>query len=76
MKAPVRLTVNGKNHESSIDTRMVLADFLREELDFTGTHVGCGTGSCGAFVMIVDAIAAAARAMRSSENRESGGRPQ
>ena len=54
MKLPVRLTVNGKDHQLSIDTRMVLADLLREELDLTGTHVGCGTGSCGACTVILD----------------------
>jgi carbon-monoxide dehydrogenase small subunit len=54
MKLPVRLTVNGKDHELLIDTRMVLADLLREELDLTGTHVGCGTGSCGACTVILD----------------------
>jgi carbon-monoxide dehydrogenase small subunit len=54
MKLPVRLTVNGKDHELSIDTRMVLADLLREELDLTGTHVGCGTGSCGACTVMLD----------------------
>jgi len=54
MKIPVRLTVNGRDHEVSIDTRMVLADLLREELDLTGTHVGCGTGSCGACTVILD----------------------
>jgi aerobic carbon-monoxide dehydrogenase small subunit len=54
MKIPVRLTVNGQHHEISIDTRMVLADLLREELDLTGTHVGCGTGSCGACTVMLD----------------------
>ncbi len=54
MKIPIEVTVNGKRREVAIDTRMVLADFLREELDLTGTHVGCGTGSCGACTVLVD----------------------
>ena len=54
MKLPIRLTVNEKVHELSIDTRMVLADLLREQLDLTGTHVGCGTGSCGACTVMLD----------------------
>ena len=48
MKTPVQVTVNDKRHTVEVDTRMVLADMLRDELRLTGTHVGCGTGSCGA----------------------------
>ncbi len=48
MKVSLSLTVNGEHHELMVDTRMALAHLLREELRLTGTHVGCGTGSCGA----------------------------
>lgn len=48
MKTTIQLKVNGKPCRVEVDTRMVLADMLREELRLTGTHIGCGTGSCGA----------------------------
>lgn len=54
MKVLIRVTVNGHRHERAVDPRMVLADFVREELDLTGTHVGCGTGSCGACTVMLD----------------------
>jgi len=54
MKVPVRVTVNGRKHELLADTRMVLVDLLREELKLTGTHIGCGTGSCGACTVILN----------------------
>lgn len=54
MKIPIEITVNGRRHEVLADTRMVLADFLREELGLTGTHVGCGTGSCGACTVMLE----------------------
>lgn len=43
----VELTVNGKKVVREIEPRMLLADFLREELDLTGTHIGCEHGVCG-----------------------------
>jgi carbon-monoxide dehydrogenase small subunit len=43
----VRLTVNGKSYERWVEARMTLADFLRSELDLTGTHLGCEHGVCG-----------------------------
>ncbi len=48
----VRLTVNGKQYERSAPVRMTLADFLREELDLTGTHLGCEHGVCGACTLL------------------------
>src|ERR1700739_4657414 len=50
----VRLTVNGKAYERRCDVRTLLADFLREELDLTGTHVGCEHGVCGACTVLLD----------------------
>jgi aerobic carbon-monoxide dehydrogenase small subunit len=44
----VRLTVNGRLVEREIAARRSLADFLREDLGLTGTHVGCEHGVCGA----------------------------
>ena len=48
----VKLTVNGKEYESSVEVRKTLADFLREELDLTGTHLGCEHGVCGACTIL------------------------
>ena len=54
MKALVRMTVNGRPCELAVETRAVLAEVLREELRLTGTHIGCGTGSCGACTVMLD----------------------
>ncbi|MEP9377221.1 (2Fe-2S)-binding protein [Aquabacter sp. CN5-332] len=44
----VTLTVNGVEHSESVEARRHLADFLREDLGLTGTHIGCEHGVCGA----------------------------
>ncbi len=54
---PLHLTVNGKDVDSVLDSRISLADFLRHELRLTGTHLGCEQGSCGACTVIVDGVA-------------------
>lgn len=48
----VRLTVNGKEYQRSVEVRMTLADFLRDELNLTGTHLGCEHGVCGACTIL------------------------
>jgi aerobic carbon-monoxide dehydrogenase small subunit len=53
----VRVTVNGRVHESRVEARKTLADFLREDLGLTGTHLGCEHGVCGACTVIVDGAA-------------------
>jgi carbon-monoxide dehydrogenase small subunit len=50
----IRLTVNGRGVEREISARRSLADFLREDLGLTGTHVGCEHGVCGACTVFVD----------------------
>ena len=50
----IALTVNGKKVERDIPSRMTLAEFLREELDLTGTKVGCNRGECGSCTVILD----------------------
>jgi carbon-monoxide dehydrogenase small subunit len=50
----IALTANGKTYEREIETRVNLADFLRHELELTGTHVGCEHGICGACTVLVD----------------------
>ena len=56
--AAVAMTVNGKAVTGDVDPRILLVQFLREELRLTGTHVGCDTSQCGACVVHVDGIAA------------------
>ncbi len=55
-KKHVTLTVNGKLFDRLIDSRMTLAEFLREELDLTGTKVGCNRGECGGCTVILNGI--------------------
>jgi carbon-monoxide dehydrogenase small subunit len=50
----VKLAVNGNEVEREVETRMTLADFLRLELDLTGTHLGCEHGVCGACTVLLD----------------------
>jgi carbon-monoxide dehydrogenase small subunit len=50
----IRLSVNGTPYEREVEARLTLADFLREELDLTGTHLGCEHGVCGACTLLFD----------------------
>jgi carbon-monoxide dehydrogenase small subunit len=50
----IRLTVNGRAVEREVSARRSLADFLREDLGLTGTHVGCEHGVCGACTVLLD----------------------
>lgn len=50
----IELRVNGTARRGDVDPRTSLADFLREELDLTGTHLGCEHGVCGACTILVD----------------------
>jgi carbon-monoxide dehydrogenase small subunit len=50
----IRLTVNGTEHEAEVPARLTLADFLRERLDLTATHLGCEHGVCGACTILLD----------------------
>ena len=58
---PVRaisVTVNGTVHRREVAERKNLADFLRQDLQLTGTHVGCEHGVCGACTVLVDGVSA------------------
>ncbi|MEE8161873.1 MAG: 2Fe-2S iron-sulfur cluster-binding protein, partial [Acidobacteriota bacterium] len=55
-KIPVELTVNGEIYSEMVDVRFSLADFLRERLALTGTHLGCEHGVCGACTVLVDGV--------------------
>lgn len=53
-KIRVSITVNGVEHDRLVEPRTLLVDFLRDELELKGTHVGCEQGVCGACTVIVD----------------------
>ena len=50
----IQLTVNGASRSASTEVRTTLADFLREKLELTGTHLGCEHGVCGACTVLVN----------------------
>jgi len=50
----IRLTVNGRPHELAVEARRTLADMLRHDLGYTGTHLGCEHGICGACTVLLD----------------------
>jgi carbon-monoxide dehydrogenase small subunit len=50
----VQLTVNGQQRSAEVEVRKTLADFLRDDLGLTGTHLGCEHGVCGSCTVIVD----------------------
>jgi aerobic carbon-monoxide dehydrogenase small subunit len=52
----VAITVNGETHEREVDARRLLIHFLRDDLDLTGSHIGCDTGNCGACSVLVDGV--------------------
>jgi carbon-monoxide dehydrogenase small subunit len=53
----IRVTVNGRAYEKTVEARKTLADFLRDDLDLTGTHLGCEHGVCGACTIVMDGAA-------------------
>jgi len=52
----VTATVNGQERSAQVETRLLLAHFLRQTLGLTGTHIGCDTTSCGACTVLVDGV--------------------
>ena len=50
----ISVTVNGTTYEREVEARKLLIHFLRDDLDLTGSHIGCDTGNCGACSVIVD----------------------
>ncbi len=56
----IGVKVNGKLYTREVETRLTLADFLRHELNLTGTHVGCEHGVCGACTVLVGGVSARA----------------
>ena len=54
----ITVTVNGEEIEYDVEARRLLVHFLRDDLDLTGTHVGCDTGNCGACSVIYNGVLA------------------
>jgi aerobic carbon-monoxide dehydrogenase small subunit len=52
----ITVTVNGESYERDVDARRLLIHFLRDDLDLTGSHIGCDTGNCGACSILVDGV--------------------
>ena len=50
----ITMTVNGEEVTREVDSRTLLVHFIREDMDLTGTHIGCDTTSCGACTVLVD----------------------
>jgi len=65
--AQVSMTVNGKTVSGDVEGRTLLADFLRNDLNLTGTHIGCDTSQCGACVVHVNGEAVKACTMFAME---------
>jgi aerobic carbon-monoxide dehydrogenase small subunit len=54
MGQPIRVTINGVEHTSDVEPRLLLVHYLRDTLNLTGTHIGCDTGQCGACTILMD----------------------
>jgi carbon-monoxide dehydrogenase small subunit len=50
----VTMRVNGQEHSAEVEARLLLVHFIRENLDLTGTHIGCDTSNCGACTVLLD----------------------
>jgi 2-furoyl-CoA dehydrogenase 2Fe-2S iron sulfur subunit len=78
----VRVEINGREHEATVEPRMLLSDFIRHEARLTGTHVGCEHGVCGACTVQLDgepvrscllfAVQADGRSLRTVEGMTEG----
>ena len=55
--ASICVRVNGKEHSREVEPRLLLVEFLREDLDLTGTHIGCDTTYCGACTVLLNGAA-------------------
>ena len=83
-KHTVNIEINGSNITREVDSRMLLVHFIREELQMTGTHIGCDTSSCGACTVLMDGrsiksctlftIQAKGKSLTTIEGLESGGK--
>jgi aerobic carbon-monoxide dehydrogenase small subunit len=53
-RVPIRVKVNGRNYQLEVEPRLLLVELLREELNLTGTHIGCDTSYCGACTVLLN----------------------
>jgi len=53
---PITVTINGTVYEREVEARKLLIHFIRDDVDLTGSHIGCDTGNCGACSVIVDGV--------------------
>jgi len=53
-KVPIQLKINGRSRAAEVEPRMLLVDFLRDDLGLTGTHIGCDTSFCGACTVLLN----------------------
>ena len=53
---PITVTINGETYEREVEPRKLLIHFIRDDLDLTGSHIGCDTGNCGACSVLVDGL--------------------
>jgi carbon-monoxide dehydrogenase small subunit len=56
-RIPIQVKVNGKSHNVEVEPRLLLVELLREQLDLTGTHIGCDTSFCGACTVLLNGAA-------------------
>ncbi len=83
MRQSITVTVNGTAHTADVEARTLLVHFLREQLNLTGTHIGCDTSTCGCCTVHLDgeavlscstlAIQADGRAVRTVEGLQQNG---
>lgn len=52
----IHVTVNGTEHQADVEPRLLLVHFIREDLEMTGTHIGCDTTNCGACTILLDGV--------------------
>ena len=52
----VTVTINGTEYERDVEPRKLLIHFIRDDLDLTGSHIGCDTGNCGACSLLLDGV--------------------
>ena len=82
-KHTVSIDINGTNVTKEVDSRMLLVHFIREELQMTGTHIGCDTSSCGACTILMVGrsvisctlytVQASGKSVKTIEGMEEGG---
>ena len=56
-QATITVNVNGRPYTADVEPRLLLVHFLREDLNLTGTHIGCDTSNCGACTVILEGVA-------------------